>query len=79
MKVLVTGEAGFIASHLADHLVAAGHDVVAFDNEPTGRRENVPAARQATARRSRSTPARATGSSRRAFMAQSRATVTVSR
>ena len=42
MKVLVTGGAGFIGSHLADRLVAEGHDVVVLDNESTGRRENVP-------------------------------------
>jgi nucleoside-diphosphate-sugar epimerase len=79
MKVLDTGEASFIGPHLADRLVTAGHDIVAFDNEPTGRRESVLAARRATARRLRSTPARATRSSRRALTARSRATVTVSR
>src|SRR5687768_5619340 len=44
MKVLVTGGAGFIGSHLADRLAGAGHAVVVLDNEATGRRENVPAA-----------------------------------
>jgi UDP-glucose 4-epimerase len=44
VKVLVTGGAGFIGSHLADRLVNEGHDVLVFDNEATGRRENVPAA-----------------------------------
>jgi UDP-glucose 4-epimerase len=44
MKVLVTGGAGFIGSHVADGLLAAGHDVVIVDNESTGDRENVPAA-----------------------------------
>lgn len=44
MNVLVTGGAGFIGSHLADRLVDEGHHVFVFDNEATGRRENVPAA-----------------------------------
>jgi UDP-glucose 4-epimerase len=43
-RILVTGGAGFIASHIADHLVAAGHDVVVVDNLTTGKREYVPAA-----------------------------------
>ncbi len=43
MKVLVTGGAGFIGSHLAQRLVDAGHAVVVLDNETTGRREYVPA------------------------------------
>src|SRR6266851_3240237 len=42
MKVLVTGGAGFIGSHLADGMLAAGHRVVVIDNESTGKRENVP-------------------------------------
>ena len=42
MKVLVTGGAGFIGSHLADGILAAGDQVVVIDNESTGRRENVP-------------------------------------
>ena len=41
MKVLVTGGAGFIASHLVDRLVAEGHHVVVVDNLSAGRRENV--------------------------------------
>jgi len=44
MKVLVTGGAGFIGSHLSHRLVAEGHQVSIVDNESTGRRENVPAA-----------------------------------
>src|SRR5579859_1272425 len=44
MKVLVTGGAGFIGSHLVERLVGEGHKVVVLDNEVTGRRENVPAA-----------------------------------
>jgi len=42
MKVLVTGGAGFIGSHVCDVFVAAGHQVVALDNLSSGRRENVP-------------------------------------
>lgn len=44
MKVLVTGGAGFIGSHVADACLAAGHDVLIVDDLSTGRRENVPAA-----------------------------------
>lgn len=43
MKVLVTGGAGFIGSHVADELLAAGHSVVVVDNLLTGHRHNVPA------------------------------------
>src|SRR5262245_59986496 len=42
MRVLVTGGAGFIGSHVAAEVLAAGHQVVVVDNESTGRRENVP-------------------------------------
>src|SRR5215203_4516956 len=41
MKVLVTGGAGFIGSHLCERLVLQGHDVVCLDNFFTGRRDNV--------------------------------------
>lgn len=41
MKILVTGGAGFIGSHLVDALVAAGHAVVVVDNLRTGKREQV--------------------------------------
>lgn len=41
MRVLVTGGAGFIASHLADHLLELGHVVVALDDLSTGRLANV--------------------------------------
>lgn len=40
---LVTGGCGFIGSHLADALMAAGHSVRILDDLSTGRRENVPA------------------------------------
>lgn len=41
MKVLVTGGAGFIASHVVDSLVERGHEVVVVDNLSTGFKENV--------------------------------------
>jgi UDP-glucose 4-epimerase len=40
MKVLVTGGAGFIASHIADAYVDRGHEVTIVDNLSSGRREN---------------------------------------
>jgi UDP-glucose 4-epimerase len=39
--VLVTGGAGFIGSHVVDHLVAAGHSVAVLDNLSTGNLSNV--------------------------------------
>jgi UDP-glucose 4-epimerase len=41
VRVLVTGGAGFIGSHVADAFVAAGHEVWALDDLSTGRRENI--------------------------------------
>ena len=41
MKVLVTGGAGFIGSHLAEALVHAGHRVRVLDNLYSGRRSNL--------------------------------------
>lgn len=42
MRVLVTGGAGFIASHVAEGFLAAGHEVAVLDNLSTGFRHNVP-------------------------------------
>jgi len=41
MRVLVTGGAGFIGSHLCDRLIEQGHDVIAIDNFFTGSKENI--------------------------------------
>lgn len=41
MKILVTGGAGFIGSHVVDAYVAAGHQVVVVDDLSTGRRSNL--------------------------------------
>ncbi len=41
MRILVTGGAGFIGSHLCKKLVEEGHDVICLDNFFTGRKENV--------------------------------------
>lgn len=41
-KVVVTGGAGFIGSHLADALLVAGHEVHVIDNLANGRKEDVP-------------------------------------
>lgn len=42
MRVLVTGGAGFIGSHIADALLARGHEVSILDDLSTGHRHNVP-------------------------------------
>ena len=41
MRVLITGGAGFLGSHLTDRLLDAGHEVVVFDNLITGREDNL--------------------------------------
>jgi UDP-glucose 4-epimerase len=40
-RILVTGGAGFIGSHIVDIFIAAGHDVAVIDNLHTGKRENI--------------------------------------
>jgi UDP-glucuronate decarboxylase len=40
-RILVTGGAGFLGSHLCEKLLAGGHDVLAVDNYFTGRRDNI--------------------------------------
>ena len=42
MKVLVTGGAGFVGSHVVEALIARGHEVAVVDDLSSGRRENVP-------------------------------------
>jgi len=41
MRILVTGGAGFLGSHLADRLVAEGHEVIVVDNFFTGSKKNI--------------------------------------
>jgi len=40
-RILVTGGAGFLGSHLCDRLVSEGHDVICLDNYFTGRKSNI--------------------------------------
>ena len=42
MRILVTGGAGFIGSHVVEHLLERGHEVAVVDDLSTGKRENVP-------------------------------------
>ena len=41
MRILVTGGAGFLGSHLCDRLILDGHEVLAVDNFYTGSKDNV--------------------------------------
>jgi UDP-glucuronate decarboxylase len=40
-RILITGGAGFLGSHLCERLLAAGHDVICLDNLYTGSRDNI--------------------------------------
>src|SRR3712207_1561621 len=42
MRVLLTGGAGFIGSHVAEHLLERGHEVAVVDDLSSGKRKNVP-------------------------------------
>jgi UDP-glucuronate decarboxylase len=41
MRILITGGAGFLGSHLCDRLIEQGHDVLCLDNFFTGRKKNI--------------------------------------
>nr|MBI2905219.1 NAD-dependent epimerase/dehydratase family protein [Chloroflexota bacterium] len=41
MRILITGGAGFIGSHLCDRFIADGHSVIALDNLITGSVRNI--------------------------------------
>ena len=41
MRVLVTGGAGFLGSHLCERLISLGHDVICVDNFYTGSKQNI--------------------------------------
>ena len=41
MRILITGAAGFLGSHICDHLINLGHEVIGMDNFITGNRENL--------------------------------------
>jgi nucleoside-diphosphate-sugar epimerase len=42
VKILVTGAAGFLGSHLCDSLLSNGHEVVGVDNFFRGKKSNLP-------------------------------------
>jgi UDP-glucose 4-epimerase len=48
MRVLITGGAGFIGSHVADRLLARGDEILVIDNYATGRRDNLASHRHLT-------------------------------
>jgi len=41
MRILITGAAGFLGSHLCDRLIQEGHDIVGMDNFVTGSKDNI--------------------------------------
>ena len=40
-RIIITGGAGFLGSHLCDRLIAKGHDVLCVDNFFTGSKQNI--------------------------------------
>jgi UDP-glucose 4-epimerase len=44
MRILLTGGAGFIGSHVAERLLERGHEVAVVDDLSSGKRENIPQA-----------------------------------
>ena len=47
-RIVVTGGAGFIGSHICERLLAQGHEVLCVDNFFTGRRQNITAMLKST-------------------------------
>ena len=41
MRILLTGGAGFLGSHLCDRLLGEGHELIVMDNLLTGRAKNI--------------------------------------
>ena len=41
MRILITGAAGFLGSHLCDRFLAEGHEVIGMDNFITGSPDNI--------------------------------------
>ena len=41
MRMVITGGAGFIGSHLCDYLIEKGHEVICIDNLLTGKEDNI--------------------------------------
>ena len=56
-RVLITGAAGFLGSHLADRFLTEGYDVVGVDNFVTGSEQNIAVLQASPASASPSRPA----------------------
>jgi len=41
MRILITGAAGFLGSHLCDRLINMGHEIIGMDNFITGNKQNL--------------------------------------